>query len=180
MASLTRKALVLTSAACSAAVGYFWVRSVRLADFVTYESRASGLHVEVRSVGGKVEVQRAVEPRPSEFYGYGLRCHSEAIDPSSIEQPNPANVTRLGLLTIEHDFYETTYRVPYTVLSVPHAAVLGAFLVLPALYGFRAGRREIRRRRGLCSACGYDLRASPGICPECGAESRLDVSNATA
>ena len=29
-------------------------------------------------------------------------------------------------------------------------------------------RRALRRRRGRCEACGYDLNGSPGRCPECG------------
>ena len=42
--------------------------------------------------------------------------------------------------------------------------------LLPSLWLLRRVRRRRRRRRGLCPACGYDVRASPGRCPECGLE----------
>ena len=41
-------------------------------------------------------------------------------------------------------------------------------LVAPVALGRRALRSSLRRARGLCLSCGYDLRASPGRCPECG------------
>jgi len=39
---------------------------------------------------------------------------------------------------------------------------------LPACRTWSRFHKRRRTRRGLCPACGYDLRASPGKCPECG------------
>jgi hypothetical protein len=57
-------------------------------------------------------------------------------------------------------------------LTLPHYAVVLLFATLPALWLLRFRhplRQHLRRRRGLCPTCGYDLRATPTHCPECGA-----------
>jgi hypothetical protein len=45
--------------------------------------------------------------------------------------------------------------------------------LLPGCWLLERTREATRRQSGLCTACGYDLRASPGRCPECGAVSRI-------
>src|SRR4051812_36316956 len=45
------------------------------------------------------------------------------------------------------------------------SAVGGKIMIWLAI---RTSRAEMRRRRGLCGNCGYDLRASEERCPECG------------
>jgi hypothetical protein len=57
------------------------------------------------------------------------------------------------------------------MLGFPYWAGIIAALVIPFCWAQRA--REVRRRlrrgsAGKCSACGYDLRATPDRCPECG------------
>ncbi len=53
-------------------------------------------------------------------------------------------------------------------ISFPHWAGLIPFVALTPFAIRRWCRIRMRRRRGLCLQCGYDLRASPQRCPECG------------
>jgi hypothetical protein len=50
------------------------------------------------------------------------------------------------------------------------------FSILPLIQYPRLLRRLLRKRRGLCLHCGYDLRASANKCPECG---RLNLRRST-
>jgi hypothetical protein len=70
--------------------------------------------------------------------------------------------------TYIHDWLPPDWRGRWRQLSFPHWALLPWFMLLPAIYLNRNNRRQSRRRAGLCSNCGYDLRATPQRCPECG------------
>ena len=57
---------------------------------------------------------------------------------------------------------------PYQGLTIPDW-LLAALLALPTVRSFGVvWVRRRRMRRGLCIACGYDLRGASGRCPECG------------
>ena len=56
----------------------------------------------------------------------------------------------------------------FVTLAVPLWFWIAAGVPLPAVAGVRRLNVLLRRRRGMCPACSYDLRASPGRCPECG------------
>ncbi len=77
-----------------------------------------------------------------------------------------------------------TYLVPFWSVSIAHRHALLLTAALPLCWLVRLAwgqRRERDRiRRGLCPACGYDLRASPGRCPECGTEAEPRPAEGTA
>jgi hypothetical protein len=68
-----------------------------------------------------------------------------------------------------------THSVWVVTLPLYLPVVLTALLPLSQLSA--AIRLAKRRRRGLCPACGYDLRATPGRCPECGPAACLDAES---
>lgn len=75
---------------------------------------------------------------------------------------------------LEYWGYRATYgtQMPnrFWSIQVPLWAPLLILAVLPARRARRAAARWRRVRRGLCAACGYDLRGSAASrCPECGA-----------
>jgi hypothetical protein len=57
-------------------------------------------------------------------------------------------------------------RIPAWRLAALFGLAPAAWLLMTVILARRCHRRVCR---GRCTACGYDLRASPGRCPECGA-----------
>jgi predicted RNA-binding Zn-ribbon protein involved in translation (DUF1610 family) len=56
-------------------------------------------------------------------------------------------------------------------LDVPYWLVAAVLGIPPSIWAARWRRMRLSQRRALmrkCTACGYDLRATPDHCPECG------------
>jgi hypothetical protein len=64
--------------------------------------------------------------------------------------------------------WSANVRLTVRAVVLPWWVLVFASAVLPVLRVREVLRDRRRARRGLCRACGYDLRASEGRCPECG------------
>ena len=89
--------------------------------------------------------------------------------------------TGSSTLTFSGNFIVMTKPYTYARYSLPHAAAIALVLtpvwVALLLAVMRWRRRTIRKRRGLCVECGYDLRGSRAgaACPECGRATEIDA-----
>ena len=80
--------------------------------------------------------------------------------------PNGGNARRV---------VQWSFGAPYWFL----AALAGVAPALRARRALRRRRERVRRSKGLCASCGYDLRATPGCCPECGAACGVPTAEAS-
>jgi len=159
-----------------------WVRSYWRADCVSVWNSRGRLSAETRV--GYLSVEK------SNMWGESLTGYwlVSAVGPAAQERSAIRRWVTRGFLGF---FYATDTRPGQNIGLFPELTdrglrtpaglcrrdeVYAAFWALCPLSALPAvlllWRRQVprrRRARGLCPACGYDLRASPGPCPECGA-----------
>ena len=171
-------AATMASIVLCVATVVLWVRSRNHLDRVSALNRRRGELAFLSAHGGfSVIVQRrdaftgdAYEPHKATLWSPHI---SSGPEPGfGIDEPTvwgfrwdvETMPTEWALVDGGHGTFRTTLRslrVPYWAI----ASVLG----LPACLAVARARRRKRRSEGrLCSACGYDLRATPDRCPECG------------
>jgi hypothetical protein len=141
------------------ATGALWVRSHFVYDVVRFDPWTS------YSVTGRV----LCISMSRDFF----RAPSQWMRESASSEGGKNLRTGLATNAFDHwwvrmGFVLDTYDVTSTI-GFPHWFLALLFAILPSMRGAAAIRSRRTRQRGLCPACGYDLRATPDRCPECGA-----------
>jgi hypothetical protein len=173
--------LLLCLTAASIGVRSYWVKDelVWASRYLTTPSgfAASGFYVE--SDGGIIVIgfESATWPGPQVAVGV---TYSRPRGFSFQSRRHPANSISFGFWgddfidaqpgtkgsawDVPYVNHERLVRIPWWAIFFAASPPLVAWLILwLASFSHRRNQHE-----GLCTGCGYDLRATPGRCPECG------------
>jgi hypothetical protein len=154
-----------------------WMRSYRVADRFSGTTH-SRVEIDLASVEGGADLRVATSYPYAEPFGY---FRSDPYPPQ--RRPWYAlgfdyrrdQIVFLPLSTTNasSDNHPVLPHAPYRKVRVPYWFLLLAFSAYPARVvsaAWRSRRERLRRARGVCVRCAYDLRASRRRCPECGTE----------
>jgi hypothetical protein len=145
----TATALSLLLCLCFAAL---WVRSYFTPDALAYHYIEHG-HLAIASIHS--------------YDGHiGIEGQGHWLDPANPNSPQLGFSLRSGPSFWLPSGWDPRATIPHWHLLIytgvlPLWWCIRRYISLPAL-------QNRRRKRGLCPACGYDLRASRDLCPECG------------
>ena len=123
------------------------------------------------SVDGTLRWVSFMSPTPDEF----KPLHDTLFDPMTTK------FSFLGFKTAAGQVTMTSQLTPHFSAILLPCWFLAIILALLPMRVFRtAWTRHRRKRKGLCLACGYDLRFSEGRCPECGKDIPVKAKQAGA
>lgn len=172
-----RRTIITTATFASLALavvaGALWIRSFFVSDLVRFHAgdRSFAMYTSTRFLSvttmnrpfAATVWERRDPVRASSF--------RETLRPRHQVRGNAHSYSWLGFVLHSPRYRPPFYDDPgswHTTVAVPFYALFAVASVLPAC-GLRASlRRRRRTRRGQCTHCGYDIRATPGQCPECG------------
>jgi hypothetical protein len=143
-----------------AAVVATWVRSYWVADVMAWEG--NGWVIGTGSGSGELAVAWLVSNSGGSIAGVQRGYHAEP--PAHFRDSSTPEWSVLGL----RYYRQSAPAMTYYQVRLPLWWIVAA-VVLFGTSTALAIRRGRKRPPGLCSRCGYDLRATPGRCPECGA-----------
>jgi hypothetical protein len=170
---LTALSLLLFAAAVA-----LWVRSYWVRDIVGFGRAGGNCHL-AQSILGRAHLSSNLDGGCTGGFTYS----ANRLSPNAVWHGGmsgyPAKVEwRLGFVFQHHTQYHFSWgrvgpagglNTTHRLIVIPYWFPAVLFAAAPAAWCWRRYRRGGRVVAGLCSRCGYDLRATPGRCPECGA-----------
>jgi hypothetical protein len=154
------------------AAGLF-LRGIRYTEHINYWNGEGEYSYQAWSDDRGIELWRTTTTSADGFWFDEFKRDQDYVDPYPFESYRFAGFQYKVLVEGYTPFWTWCVRIPqWWLLSAP--------LIPPAWWVWR--RRKTRRseRSGLCTNCGYDLRATPNRCPECGTIPDLPLRQAPA
>ena len=131
-------------------------------------------HVRVLLIDSGIEVDYGAGPQPALAYagfsGSNMRddrgwfswsiAFGEATCPGTRYHSNDPCYYQPATVEVTHEFRVSLWPLFWILATVPGLTLIATLV-----------NRSVRRKRGLCPACGYNLVGNTsGVCPECGME----------
>jgi hypothetical protein len=147
-----------------------WTRSYRIAEILIYEPRQDGYSIFsfrgevcfrlIRSTGGAIDHWR--------YSSHDMTRLGRWLPPESERRHLGGFLYETGIIP-NGNFLQIggPQLLPYVAVAIPYWALVVLFAGFSLIVWLVRGRSR-KAIPGLCSNCGYDLRASTDRCPECG------------